>query len=205
MLIRNCNSTIAIFSEVHNLRASLPQFWHFFLWKIGQFMKKNQRSKISCYCSFKGTVVWKMTLGFYYIVRFVFPQGIIGLKWKILDFCHHLGFYRKHVHFTKKVTFLNMWQNGVHFIARIHVFISFEFVKRWSTIFDNVTTRYEFRTCSKVKWIIYRADLFFMARHDFAIHPKKTRSKAKFCILTECLKNLTAQCNCDQTMLQNSY
>ncbi len=106
---------------------------------------------------------------------------------------------------TKKIILLNMWQHGVNFIALIHVFISFEFVKRWSAIFDNVTTRYEIRMCSKVKGKIHRADPFFMARHDFAIRPKKTRSKAKFCILTECLKNLTAQCNCDQTMLKNSY
>jgi hypothetical protein len=30
----------------------------------------------------------------------------------------------------------------MNFIARINVFLSFEFVKRWSSLLDNVTTRY---------------------------------------------------------------
>jgi hypothetical protein len=40
ILLRNCNSAIAIFSEVRNLRASLPQFSAYFLCGIVDSLKK---------------------------------------------------------------------------------------------------------------------------------------------------------------------
>ncbi len=56
-----------------------------------------------------------------------------------------------------------------NFIASSNVLLSFEFVKRWSSLFDNVTTRYELWACSQLTGKIRQNNPAFTACSNYVV------------------------------------
>ncbi len=54
----------------------------------------------------------------------------------------HLAIRENFVHLASLIKSLTLLRCGMNFIARSNVLLSFEFVKRKSALFDNMTTRY---------------------------------------------------------------
>ncbi len=75
----------------------------------------------------------------------------------------------------------------MNFIARSNVFLSFEFEKRWSSLFDNVTTRYELWAGRQLKGKICQNNSSFTAQSNYAACTEKQRAQKHIQIINNAL------------------